>query len=240
MVGRKKALVGVRAIAFDAYGTIIDFQEEDFIAAFAEILGRQGLQGDASRLWRLFLRAAYRIRNENHEFPTYLRFQEAWAWQFKEAFARLRLKGDPYDAALYLKGKLADALAHPDARPVLEALRPHFQLALLSNADDDFLGQCLARNGIHFDIIVTSEQAGALKPDPAIFIYLLKRLGLSAAEAAYVGDNPVPDILGAKRAGMKAVWLDRVGRRRPRRVPAPDLKISALSELLDFVPIAHG
>jgi len=232
-------LIGVRAVAFDAYGTVIDFDEADFIVAFAEVLARQGLEADAAELWRRFLRAAYRIRNENHERPTYHRFVEAWARQFREAFRQMGLRGDPYDAALYIKEKLARAPAHPEARDVLPLVRARYSVALLSNADDDFLGECLERNGLSFDLVVTSERARALKPDPAIFHHLLGELGLPGEEVAYVGDNPLPDVLGAKRAGLRAVWLDRVGRRRPRRVPAPDLKIRSLRELLPALGLAY-
>ncbi len=242
MARRLKApvLAGVKAVTFDAYGTIIDFDEKDFIAAFAEIMAHQGLQGSAHELWRRFLRAAYRLRNENHEHPSYHRFVEAWARQFQEAFSQMGLAGKPHEAALYLRHKLAQATAHPEAHEVLGAVRSRYRVALLSNADDDFLGECLQRNNLSFDLVVTSETARALKPDPAIFLHLVQALGLEPSDVVYVGDNPLPDILGAKRAGLRAVWLDRFGRRRPRRIPPPDLKIKSLRHLLPALGLGNG
>ncbi|HEU4758569.1 MAG TPA: HAD family hydrolase, partial [Dehalococcoidia bacterium] len=212
--------------------TVINFTEPDFIATMAEICDRQGLQADAADLWRRFLRGAYLLRSENHHDPVYRRYDEAWAIQFEHVFRRLRLPGDAWAAALYLKERLAGAPAFDEAGPVIEALRPHYRLALLSNADDDFLTACLERNGLRFDIVVSSEQAGAIKPNPAIFLHLTERLGLRPEQVLYAGDNPIPDVLGPARAGMKVAWVNRAGLRRPRRVPPPDIRVRSLSELV--------
>ncbi len=229
------SVANVQAIALDAYGTVINFTEPDFIVTMAEICDRQHLQADAGDLWRRFLRAAYLLRTENHHDPVYRRYDEAWAIQFERVFRRLRLPGDAWAATLHLKEKLSGAPAFDEAYPAIEALRPRYRLALLSNADDDFLTACLERNRLQFDTIVTSEQAGAIKPDPAIFLHLARRLGLPPEQVLYAGDNPIPDVLGPRRAGMKVAWVNRAGLRRPRSVPPPDLRVRSLSELVTIL-----
>ena len=97
------SVANIKAVAFDAYGTIIDFTEPDFIATMAEICDRQGLKADAADLWRRFLRAALTFRSENHHQPVYRRYDEAWAIQFQHVFRRLNLPGDARAAAAYLK-----------------------------------------------------------------------------------------------------------------------------------------
>jgi 2-haloalkanoic acid dehalogenase type II len=221
----------IKAIAFDGYGTLFDFTEPDFIVAFAEICALQRLDADAADLWRRFLRAALHFRSENHHAPVYRRYDEAWAFQFERVFKQLGLRGDPRAAAEYLREKLATADAFPEVYPVLEALRPRYRLAVLSNADDDFLTAALQRNDLHFDTVVTSEQAGAIKPDPAIFHYLTARLGLQPEQVLYVGDNPIPDVLGPRQAGLRVAWVNRAGVRRPRRVPPPDIRVRNLTKL---------
>ena len=220
---------------FDAYGTVIDFTEPDFIVAMAEICAAQGLDADASELWRRFLRASYVMRSEHHADPVYKRYDQAWADQFEYVFKRMRLPGDAWAAARQFKAALAGASAFPDAQPAIEALGPYFRLALLSNADDDFLGECLVRNGLHFDTVVTSERAEAIKPNPAIFQYLARQLGVPIANILYVGDNPVPDVLGPVRAGMKCAWVNRNGMRKPRNVPHPDVRVRSLQELVGLL-----
>lgn len=225
----------IKAVAFDAYGTVIDFTEPDFIATMAEICDRQGLQADAADFWRRFLRAALAFRSENHHQPLYRRYDEAWAAQFEHVFRRLKLPGDAWDASLYMKGKLATASIFPEVLPALDALRPRYRLAVLSNADDDFLEACLERNRLAFDVVVTSERAGAIKPDPAIFHHLASALDLPPGQILHVGDNPVPDVLGARRAGVPVAWVNRMGIRRPRRVPPPDITVRSLAELVPLL-----
>ena len=220
---------------FDAYGTVINFTDPDFIVTMAEICAAQGLEADAAELWRWFLRASYLMRSEHHADPVYKRYDQAWADQFEYVFKRMRLPGDAWAAARQFKAALAGASAFPDAQPAIEALRPHFRLALLSNADDDFLGECLARNELRFDTVVTSERAKAIKPNPAIFQYLARALDVPTTNILYVGDNPVPDVLGPVRAGMKCAWVNRNGMRKPRNVPHPDVRVRSLQELVGLL-----
>lgn len=237
MKDKRLSVPGIQAVAFDAYGTVIDFGEPQFIAAMAEICERQGLAADVADVWRRFLRAARSLRAENTHRPSYRRFEEAWALQFQRVFAQLGLSGDGRDAALYLKAKLANAPAFPEAPPIIDALRSRYQLALLSNADDDFLLPCLERNRLHFDTIISSERAAAIKPDPAIFLHLALALELEPERILYVGDNPIPDLLGARQAGLRVAWVNRYRYRRPRRVPAPDIKVRTLLELAPILGV---
>ena len=220
---------------FDAYGTVINFTEPDFIVTMAEICAAQGLEADAAELWRRFLRASYLMRSEHHTHPVYKRYDQAWADQFEYVFKRMRLPGDAWAAARQFKAALAGASAFPDARPAIDALRPHYRLALLSNADDDFLKECLARNGLNFDTVVTSERAEAIKPNPAIFQYVARELDVPITNILYVGDNPVPDVLGPVRAGMKCAWVNRNGMRKPRNIPQPDARVRSLTELVSLL-----
>jgi len=225
----------IEVVAFDAYGTVINFTEPDFIVTMADICAAQGLEADAAELWRRFLRASYLMRSEHHEDPVYKRYDQAWADQFAYVFKRMRLPGDARAAARQFKSALAGASAFPDARPAIDALRPHYRLALLSNADDDFLTECLARNDLQFDTVVTSERAKAIKPNSAIFEYLSRKLDVPPASVLYAGDNPIPDVLGPVRAGMKCAWVNRNGMRKPRNVPHPDVRVRSLQELVGLL-----
>jgi 2-haloalkanoic acid dehalogenase type II len=222
----------VDGVALDAYGTVINFTEPDFIAAMAEICVEQGLDADAAEVWRRFLRAAYVMRAENHEDPVYQRYDEAWARQFEHVFSLLRLKGDAWAAANHLKRRLAEAPAFEDAAPAIEALSRRYPLALMSNADNDFLHACLEANGLRFETILTSEDAQIIKPNAGIFLKLAEMMGLPPERILYAGDNPIPDVLGPARAGMKVAWVNRIGMRKPRKVPQPDVRVGSLTELV--------
>ena len=58
------------------------------------------------------------------------------------------------------------------------------------------------------DFVLDSQEEGVEKPHPEIFARALARAGVSAADAAYVGDLYSLDVLGARRAGLRAVLLD--------------------------------
>jgi len=60
-------------------------------------------------------------------------------------------------------------------------------------------------------VVVTSQDVGFNKPKPEIFQEALKRAKVWAAEAIYVGDQYQIDVVGAKKAGMEGVLLDRGG-----------------------------
>lgn len=228
---RPSSIAGIRAVAFDCYGTLIEFTTPDFIRTMAEIARAQGVEADAEALWDRFVEAAKVVRGENTHHPAYRRYDEAWAFQFERAAQELGLQADGWLAAAYLKERLSTAAAYREVPVVLDALRPRYRLVVLSNADDDFLHACLSRNGLEFDVVVSSEQTQALKPDPAIFQHLAEVLGLERRQILYVGDNPMPDIVGARRAGVPVVWVNRHGHPLPEGMPAPDVEIASLTEL---------
>jgi 2-haloalkanoic acid dehalogenase type II len=229
-------LDSIRAVALDCYGTIVRFTTPDFIRTMAEIVRAQGLEVDPEVLWDRFVEAAFVFRGENVPKPTYRRYDEAWAFQFQRVTQDLGFEGDGTLAALRLKEKLSQAEAYAEVPEVLEALRGRYRLAVLSNADADFLHACLASNGLEFDVVVSSEVAQALKPDPAIFAYLAGLLSLERHQILYVGDNPMPDIVGARRAGVPVAWLNRSGHPLPEGMPEPDLQVSSLRDLLAALP----
>ena len=87
--------------------------------------------------------------------------------------------------------------------------------------------------------VIVSEEAGYAKPDPRIFRDALNAMGLSSPERVmFVGDNPVADIDGAKRFGMKAAWARR-GREYPAGLPPPDYVIDFVTEVQHVVEVTH-
>jgi 2-haloacid dehalogenase len=223
---------GIRAVAFDGYGTLFDFTEPDFIATMAEIAGQQSLDADAGEMWQRFLKASKHLRVEHHHDPVYIRYHEAWRLQFERVFRQMRLDGSALAAADHFWKRLAEAPAFEESAPVIEALRSKgYEVALLSNADDDFLTECLRRNRLEFEVIITSESAQAIKPNREIFDKLAVALKTPPGEILYAGDNPIPDVLGPVRAGMLAAWVNRGGYRKPRNVPQPHVRVKTLAEL---------
>ena len=103
--------------------------------------------------------------------------------------------------------------AFPDAAPALAALRSRgLGLLCVSNWDVS-LPRVLERCGLGeaLDAVVTSAQAGARKPDPAIFAAALELAGCGPSEALHVGDTPEEDLAGARAAGVRSLLIERDG-----------------------------
>jgi putative hydrolase of the HAD superfamily len=83
------------------------------------------------------------------------------------------------------------------------------------------------------DELVVSEDVGVSKPDPGIFRVALDRLEIAAAEAVMVGDSWSADVLGARAAGIRAVWFN------PGRVALPDHD-EAIAQLHALEPVADA
>lgn len=120
-----------------------------------------------------------------------------------------------------------------DTIPALDALTSAgVRLCVVSNFDA-LLPEILHHLGVmeRFEYVVTSFDVGIRKPDRAIFTMALRRMGVPASSAVFVGDSPFSDISGARAAGIDAVLVDRSGRHRETE----SRRVSRLSELLPLV-----
>jgi len=133
------------------------------------------------------------------------------------------------------KRELSRAAELPSShRTLLSRLAPRFKLGIVSNFDYVPTAHwILEREGIIdlFDTVVISAEVGWRKPKPIIFETALARLQVSPQEALFVGDRADIDVLGAKRAGLAAAWLNRQGEPLPEGVPAPEYEIRDLESL---------
>lgn len=99
---------------------------------------------------------------------------------------------------------------YPEVIEVLEALRPRFDLAVVSNFDGR-LRMILEQLGVSqfFSHVFLSSELGADKPDPLIYHRALKLSRRAPGETLHVGDDPVRDWEGAAAAGLAIFRLDR-------------------------------
>src|SRR5690606_8076650 len=86
--------------------------------------------------------------------------------------------------------------------------------------------------GDRFSFWLAADQVGVRKPDPRIFRMAAAAADCHPRELVHVGDEIEADVLGAKRAGVRAVLLDRHG--RMDGAPA-DAVIRSLTELPDLI-----
>ncbi|HKY33952.1 MAG TPA: HAD family hydrolase [Candidatus Polarisedimenticolia bacterium] len=126
---------------------------------------------------------------------------------------------------------------YPDALPALRRLaRDGLRLGLVSNTQSFDL-DLLDRDGIAalMQAVCLSCDCGMLKPDPGIFSLAAGRLGIPASEILMVGDRPDDDVAGARRAGLRAVLLDRPAGAAPPRRREGEPVLRGLDELPGFI-----
>jgi len=86
----------------------------------------------------------------------------------------------------------------------------NFILGLLTNLAKDMNPIC-RKLGLepYLDFVITSDEAGADKPNPRIFQVALQRAGVDASEAVHVGDQYRIDVVGARGVGINPILIDR-------------------------------
>ncbi len=83
--------------------------------------------------------------------------------------------------------------------------------------------------------IFVSEEFGAKKPHPSIFLAAAAAIGVEPRDILFVGDNPGYDIVGSQEVGMQTAWLPR-GRTWPDAIKArPDITITDLREIIALI-----
>ena len=217
---------------FDAFGTLFQDTPEHWNNAMGSIIEHQGLDVSVDTLNDAWLEACgtFRSTRSDSRFP-FQSYAVAWRDAFAEAFRSLGLEGDPQAAVDYWIGDMGQRDPYPETRDALEAISKKYRVVVLSNADDSFLDSVLQRLDFPFAASMSSEGARCYKPNPELFLTLLRHLDVSPEEAVYVGDRQYEDVKGAGQAGMKTVWINRTGAKPDPELPRPDYWISSLVDL---------
>lgn len=128
----------------------------------------------------------------------------------------------------YFEHYVAGWTLHDDALPALDALErslPGVRFGLITNGDLAFQRRKVEAVGLDARMVhlIASGELGVAKPDAAIFHAACATFGVEPGEAAYVGDRLRTDAIGAARAGLTGVWLNRRD-----AVPSPEDELDAV------------
>ena len=113
----------------------------------------------------------------------------------------------------------------------LQQLRPHCKLAVVTNCSVRLGRQAAEIFPVKWDAIITAEEAGVYKPDPQPYRMALDKLGVIAADAAFVAGSSY-DMFGTAAVGLKTYWHNRVGLPLVEGAPPPDLSSGNLDSLI--------
>lgn len=126
---------------------------------------------------------------------------------------------------------------YADVPAGLQSLHRRYRLFSASNGNAD-----LAQIGIQnfFERSVSARQVGVLKPDPAMFLKVIEGTGLAPSEVVFVGDDPELDVEGARRVGMRPVWMNRDAAPWPAALEPPAHRVVDLDQLIDWLAVCSA
>ena len=120
---------------------------------------------------------------------------------------------------------------YDDVLGTLERLKGRYVLGAITNGNADVHHIGI---GGYFDFFVTAARAGAAKPHPDIFTAALDEAGTAARETVHVGDDPVRDVIGAARVGMRTLWVNPHGSPAPEGC-TPDGTVRSVGEVVRWI-----
>jgi len=232
-------LTTYKALSFDCYGTLIDW-ETGIAAVLAPWAREQGLHLSDDDL--LLAYADHEAAAEK-EAPATL-YPEILATAFRRTGDSLgRPVSDQW--AQRLGNSVPDWPAFPDSAEALARLAERYQLIILSNVHrDGFAGSNQHLQGA-FAAVITAQDVGAYKPAANHFRALdttLPRLGVDRTELLHVAQSLFHDHVPAKREGLASVWINR-RHDRPGWGATPEpsdawsyaLEVSSMADFADAV-----
>jgi 2-haloacid dehalogenase len=214
-------------LAFDVYGTLID--TNGVVVALQEMIGSEA--AEFSRVWRE-KQLEYTFRRGLMQ--RYRNFSVCTRDALNFTCAALNI-----DLSMNDRQKLIDSYAvlpaFPDVVNALNDLKTtDYRLYAFSNGKADAVKALLDHAGIldHFIDVISVDEIQTFKPDPAVYFHLLKRCN-SVADSSWLISGNAFDVIGAKSAGLRGIWLKRTAAAvfDPWEDFTPDASIPALAEL---------
>jgi 2-haloacid dehalogenase len=193
-------------VTFDCYGTLVDFDLNRVVRAVLNERLRMDGVDEAEFL------DDFRVMRFQAVLEPYRPYKDVLRAALEYA---MRLHGLPYrpDDGDALVAAVPAFGPFPDVPPALRRLKAAYEIAILSNTDDDLIRGNIERIGVHFDHVITAQQARAYKPSRAAFEYALRVTARTPAQVTHVAQGFEYDIIPTHGLGMRRIWINRSGRR---------------------------
>jgi len=221
-----------QVLTFDCYGTLIDW-ETGIFSALRPILAARGKSIADTELLKVY--SELESEAERGEFRSYRQVLESVVRGFGE-----RLGFKPTEAqARSLPDSLANWRPFPDTVAALQKLKTRYQLAVISNVDDDLFVATARRLEVPFDHVITAQQARAYKPSMRIFNLAQQRIGVTQGQWLHAAQSVYHDVVPARSLGIATVWVNRPSPRpgagaAKAAAGEPDLEVPDLKTLAEL------
>ena len=219
-----------RALSFDCYGTLIDW-ETGILNALQPWASWRGVDRSANELLERYAAHESQVEAEHPAMP----YPHVLAATLRRLASSLEL--DVTDAECHEFGaSVGEWPAFADTAVALRRLHERYRLIIVSNVDRASFAASNRRLGVDFDLAVTAEDVGSYKPALGHFDALLDRLptlGVGRGELLHVAQSLFHDHEPARRLGLPSVWIDRRhGREGSGATPPSDVEVAIRYESL--------
>lgn len=233
----------IRAVTFDVWSTLIepvDYRDQR-IAYLCAMLEASGFNFDREDVAKAY---AFSLS----------RFSDIWHYEMRHMPSAERIAILLRQLAVQLSEKTLTGVVDyfetvvlndlpplvQDAEVVLRALSETSHIGLICDSGMSpgrVMREVFARYRLldFFEVTVFSDEVGRTKPHLLMYQTALDQLHVSACDTIHVGDLLYTDVIGAKSAGMKAIWFKRDNEQTNDRSIVPDYEINRLTEVLDIV-----
>ncbi|MEV0404924.1 haloacid dehalogenase type II [Actinoallomurus sp. NPDC050550] len=193
-------------VTFDAYGTLIDFQlGPTTLKVLADRLDLDGLNVEE------FL-DDFRVMRFQAVLEAYRPYDEVLHSSMEKAMRLHGLDYRPSDGEA-LVAAVPTFGPFPEVPDALRALKSRYEIAIISNTDDDLIKHNVANIGVEFDHVITAEQAKAYKPSRETFEYAHETMGVEPSSVIHVAQGWEYDLIPTRDLGLhRRVWINRYGR----------------------------
>lgn len=198
----------IKWILFDGYGTLLNAGKENIPYLAAQMSKKYGTSADA--IFKHWSTGYFAL--ERQFGIKFMTIMQANRISLSYAFGVLGL---PVEEVEDWMQQLIHFWSFPDlydgVRELFEDLNtymPMVQLGIISNTDENTILCAVKHSRLPISFVMSSERAGYYKPDPRIFTQSLKELNINASECVYIG-NSVSDMVGAERAAISGIYLNR-------------------------------
>lgn len=229
-------LTQFKALSFDCYGTLIDW-ETGMLAALRGLTDKVKGSLDRNRI----LEAHGRHEAEQERQTPAKRYSELLAIVYKRMAEEWGVSVTVDECEAY-GNSVREWNPFPDTVAALQYLKQHFKLIILSNVDNRTFGFTNLKLQVEFDAIYTAEDVGSYKPDDANFRYLLRQignLGLQKKHLLHTAESLFHDHVPANRHGIANCWIHRRhgqhgygATRSPHALPRIEFTFVSLDDLV--------
>lgn len=238
-----KALTDYKALTFDCYGTMIDWESGIWDAM--QPLIQTNNRDDIIR--QVGLEAFATIETEQEKETPDMLYPQLLTKEHAALAKHFSLKTTS-EMDKQFGASVPHWPAFADSADALRILKKHFKLVILSNVNRDGFAASNKKLGVVFDAIYTAQDVGSYKPNPANFEYMLEKLecdhGINADQILHTAQSMHHDHVPASKFNLAKVWIDRQNLQgsdnwgataRVGKLPEVDFRFNTLAEMVAAV-----